>query len=110
MAGKTSGGGFADVLTRIISEIAQAQTLPDADLQFCQHLMQLLVSRSRAMGQSQMGGAGGLPSGGPMGMGGGQPGPGGQAPLRPFPGQQTPNPMPPVGELQRLMGAQAGAA
>lgn len=101
MAKGGAGGGFAGVLNNILSEIAQAQTLPDADLQFCQHLMQMLVARVRQQGQQQMGGAGGLPSGG---------GPGGQPPLRPFPGQMTPGPTPPVGELSRLMGSQAGAA
>lgn len=107
MAGKSSGGGFADVLSRLVSEVAQAMTLPDADLQFCQHMIQMLVARARAQGQGQMGGAGGLPQGG---MGGPQMG-GGRPPLQAVPGQvNTPSPMPPVGELQRLMGAQAGAA
>lgn len=104
MAKGGASSGFAGVLTNMLSEVGQAMTLPDADLEFLNHLQQMLVARARAMGQAQQGG--GLP--GQPGMGAGGPAGGLPAPT-PFPGQNIPSPMPPVDELRRLV-SQQGAA
>lgn len=43
-------GSFGDSLQKLLSDIAQLQALPDADLDFCSTLQQAVVGKIRSIG------------------------------------------------------------
>lgn len=92
---------FGEILQRLLADIAQAQALPDADLDFLATMQGMVVEKLRAP-QQQMMDAGmlppdGAPNGMPPGMSGGMP------PLPPGGGFMTQPAAPNPDELRRLL-------
>lgn len=118
MASSRSTNTMAEFLQRIMGDIAEAKTLPDADLEFLIGLETTILQKLRApvdalMGQMEGGGAGqsqtALPQSPMM-----PPMPGGGPPMQmPMPQMPTPERvtgtrmepnMPPIDEIRRTLG------
>src|SRR5579875_221241 len=116
---------MADGLQRVLMDIANTMTAPDADIQFLGALQQAIVQRVKQGNAPQAGpgGAPGQPPGAPPGAMGGAPGmpPGamggmmqngpmgpGQAPG--VPGVRSMPQMPNPDELRRMLAATVGAS
>lgn len=112
---------MAEALRGVMQDLAFIQTLPDADVEFIASLQQTILSKLRAPMEAYMqsqgmqpGGAGAPPMMDPAMMGAPM-GPGPAAPPSPdmggggVPGLRNGGALPPVDELRRLLGAQAGA-
>jgi hypothetical protein len=119
---------MAEGLQKVLADLTNTMTAPDADLQFLQAVQNAIVTRMKAgIGNTPGGGAGGPQPGGgmgqpPMGGPGGPGGPGGLpgamgqmawgggSPMGPpgVPGVRSMPNMPNVDELRRILQGQAG--
>lgn len=111
---------MAEFLQRMLGDLAEAKTLPDADLQFLIQMETTILQKLRAPIDALMGQTGG--GGNPMsqGQGGGQPDMQGMqggldptmlpqpAPAGRVTGTRMEAPMPNVDELRRMMGGANG--
>ena len=97
---------FPELLQRLLGDVAQGMTLPDADMDFLTEVQGMIVGALRAP-VTQMEEAGLLPAGptaGPMGMPPGGAGPQ-MAPLPPGGGYMPQPAAPNADELRRLLNA-----